>query len=265
MDLAHPALPRDEVVAVATGTAFVVIGILAGAVAAVRRRGGVRVFAWLGVGAASTACRSSPRTPSVVAAPAGRIQAAAPWSGSTISYLLVVAATLAWRELSLGRLRLSWKRSSPPASDRAGRDRHLPREERRRACSPSPTPCSAAFGLLTLVTAVALPEGLLGRVHRAAAPWRVGRRHPHVRDRGAVHQPGPLVRLPLVPPARLARASRRSCSASAASHCGWSSTASGACSRSRTSWPSRAACSCPSCPRPRPTCAGPAWPQCTSP
>jgi len=44
LDLAHPALPRDEVVAVATGTAFVVIGLLAGAVAAVRRRGGVRTL-----------------------------------------------------------------------------------------------------------------------------------------------------------------------------------------------------------------------------
>ena len=42
-------LLRDKVVAIGTGTAFVVVGLVARAVAAVRRRTGVRVFAWLGV------------------------------------------------------------------------------------------------------------------------------------------------------------------------------------------------------------------------
>ena len=205
MDLAHPSLPRDEVVAVATGTAFVVIGVLAGAVAAVRRRGGVRVFAWLGVWSAFYGLQELAATPSVVAALPGGIQAAAPWVRVTISYLLVVAATLAWRELSLGRLRLLLERDRrrrPP--DRAGRDRRVPRDGRHRRVParqrPARRPRAAHPGDR------GRPAGEAGApVHRAAAPWRVGRRHSHVRDRGAVHQPGPLVRLPLVPPARLAR------------------------------------------------------------
>ncbi len=99
-----PPLPREDVVAICTGTAFVVVGLLAGAVAAVRRRGGVRVFLWLGVWSAFYGLQDLAGNASVVAALPGPLQGTASTVRMAISYLLVVAATLAWLELSLGRL-----------------------------------------------------------------------------------------------------------------------------------------------------------------
>ncbi|HYN01015.1 MAG TPA: PP2C family protein-serine/threonine phosphatase [Vicinamibacteria bacterium] len=163
MDLAHPALPRDEVVAVATGTAFVVIGILAGAVAAVRRRGGVRVFAWLGVWSALYGLQELAGTASVVAALPSSMQAAVPFVKTTISYLVVVAATLAWRELSVGRLRrlLEANVVAGLAIAAGGVGASLARSDARVFALGNAL--LAVFGLLVLVAAVVLPETLLGR------------------------------------------------------------------------------------------------------
>ncbi len=156
-------LTRDEVLAIATGTTFVVIGLLAGAVAAVRRRGGVRVFAWLGAWSALYGLQELVATPSVVAALPGGLQAAASWVRVTISYLLVVAATLAWRELSLGRLRLLLNAivAAGLAIALAGIGTFLATGD-TDAFLPA-NALLAALGLLTLVTAVVLPERLARR------------------------------------------------------------------------------------------------------
>lgn len=106
-ELASPGLTllRGGVVAVCAGTAFVVVGLLAGAVAAVRRRGGGRVFAWLGAWSPLHGLQELAGTPTVVAALPPGARAVVPHL-RVLSLLLVVAATLAWQELSLGRLRL---------------------------------------------------------------------------------------------------------------------------------------------------------------
>jgi len=100
-----PPVPRGDVLTILSGTAFVVVGLVAGAVAAVRRRGGVRVFLWLGVWSALYGLQDLSGTASVVAALPDWLRSAASTVRMAISYLLVVAATLAWLELSLGRLR----------------------------------------------------------------------------------------------------------------------------------------------------------------
>ncbi len=156
-------MARDEVLAICTGTTFVVIGLLAGAVAAVRRRGGVRVFAWLGVWSAFYGLQELAATPSVVAALPGGLQAAAAWARVAISYLLVVAATLAWRELSLGRLRLLLDTivAAGLAIALVGIGAFVATGD-TDAFLPA-NALLAAFGLLTLVAAVALPESLARR------------------------------------------------------------------------------------------------------
>lgn len=96
----------------------------------------------------------------MVAALPGGIQAAAPWVRVTISYLLVVAATLAWRELSLGRLRLLLDAivAAGLLIGLAGIGTFLLKGD-TDAFLPA-NALLAALGLLTLVAAVALPEGL---------------------------------------------------------------------------------------------------------
>lgn len=147
----------------ATGTTFVVLGLLAGTVAAVRRRAGVRVFAWLGAWSALYGVQELVATPSVVAALPGGLQAAASWVRVTISYLLVVAATLAWRELSLGRLRLLLNAivAAGLAIAVAGIGAFVATGDTDAFLSANAL--LAALGLLTLVTAVALPERLARR------------------------------------------------------------------------------------------------------
>lgn len=154
---------RDHVVAICTGTAFVVFGLLAGAMAAVRRRGGERVFGWLGLWSALYGLQELGRTAPAVAALPPALQAAVPYTNAAISYLLVVAATLAWRELSLGRLRrlLDAIVAAGLAIALAGIGTFLANGD-AHAFLPA-NALLAALGLLTLVTAVALPERLARR------------------------------------------------------------------------------------------------------
>ena len=62
------ALLRDQVLGICVGTAFVVVGLVACAVAAVRRRGGVRVFGWLGTWSAIYGLQELLRIPAAVLA-----------------------------------------------------------------------------------------------------------------------------------------------------------------------------------------------------
>jgi sigma-B regulation protein RsbU (phosphoserine phosphatase) len=157
------ALLRDQVVAICTGTAFVVVGLAAGAVAAVRRRGGVRVFAWLGVWSAFYGLQELGGTAPAVAVLPRSVQAVVPYATVAMSYLVLVAATLAWRELSLGRLRLLLDAIvvAGLAIAVAGVGTFLAKGN-PRAFQPA-NALLAVFGLLVLVTAVALPDRLARR------------------------------------------------------------------------------------------------------
>jgi sigma-B regulation protein RsbU (phosphoserine phosphatase) len=165
MDPASPGLTvlRGQVVAICTGTAFVVLGLLAGAVAAVRRRGGVRVFAWLGVWSALYGLQELGQTSSVVAALPPVAQAGVPHVKVAISYLVVVAATLAWLELSRGPLRLLLKVNVALGlaiavggfgTFSAGGDTRL---------FAVANNLIAVFGLVVLLTVVSLPAKVAGR------------------------------------------------------------------------------------------------------
>ena len=75
-------------------------------IAAIRRRSGARLFVWLGIWSATYGISLLTRSPAVVAALPRPIQTSVPYVNTVAAYLVVVVASLAFLELSLGRLRL---------------------------------------------------------------------------------------------------------------------------------------------------------------
>jgi phosphoserine phosphatase RsbU/P len=99
------AMLRDQVGEICFGTTFVVIGVAALAVAAIRRRSGVRAIVWLGIWSVVYGVLRLVGCSGFVAALPRGLQAAAPYVELAFTYLTVVVATMAWLELSRGKLR----------------------------------------------------------------------------------------------------------------------------------------------------------------
>ena len=108
-----PAILRSEVVGIMSGTIFVFIGLVACAAAcafaAVRRQSGVRLFAWLGIWSAMYGALLLADAPSLVAALPQRVRSGVPFLTMAIDYLFLVVVSLAWLELSAGKMRLFLK------------------------------------------------------------------------------------------------------------------------------------------------------------
>jgi sigma-B regulation protein RsbU (phosphoserine phosphatase) len=99
------AILRGELVEICIDSAFLFIGLTSCAIAALRRRSGVHIFLWIGVWSAAYGMMHLLGVRAVeVAFPAG-LRAAAPYAITAIEYLLVVVASCAWLELSVGALR----------------------------------------------------------------------------------------------------------------------------------------------------------------
>ena len=75
------------------------------AVAAIRRRTGGRAVVWLGLWSTIYGILGLAGAPAFVAALPRWVQAAAPGVRCGFTYLTIFVATMAWRELSLGKLR----------------------------------------------------------------------------------------------------------------------------------------------------------------
>ena len=99
------AMLRGQMIEICSGTAFLVIGLAAMAVGALRRRVGVSAIVWMGLWSAVYGILGLSGTPAFVAALPRAIQGAAPYVRIGFTYLIVVVATMAWREMSLGKLR----------------------------------------------------------------------------------------------------------------------------------------------------------------
>jgi sigma-B regulation protein RsbU (phosphoserine phosphatase) len=99
-------LVREQIADIALGSVFLFIGIAACFVAAIRRRGAVRLLVWLGLWSGLYGIGLLTRSPILVAALPPSIQATVVYVNTAIAYLLVVVASFAFRELSLGNLRL---------------------------------------------------------------------------------------------------------------------------------------------------------------
>jgi sigma-B regulation protein RsbU (phosphoserine phosphatase) len=104
---------RSEVVGIMSGTVFVFIGLVACAAAcafaAVRRQSGVRLFAWLGIWSAMYGALLLAEAPSVVAALPNWLRSGLPFLTMAIDYLFLTVVSLAWLELSVGKMRVFLK------------------------------------------------------------------------------------------------------------------------------------------------------------
>ena len=97
---------RGEVIDIILGTVFLSIGAIACAIAAIRWRRGVRILAWWGIFSGMYGLQTLIQTPTILKVLPHVLKSAMPYVSTAVMYLLLVSALFAWRELSLGRLRL---------------------------------------------------------------------------------------------------------------------------------------------------------------
>ena len=96
---------RGDVINVVLGTVFVTIGATACALAAIRWRRGTSILVWWGIWSAMYGLQTLLPTSILLKVLPPSLKPAALFLGTAVSYLLLVAALFAWRELSLGKLR----------------------------------------------------------------------------------------------------------------------------------------------------------------
>ena len=89
------AILRGQLIEICFGTTFIVIGMAALAVAAIRRRTGGRAVVWLGIWSTIYGVLGLSGAPAFVAALPRGLQAAAPGVRSGFTYLTIVVATMA--------------------------------------------------------------------------------------------------------------------------------------------------------------------------
>src|ERR1039458_3305223 len=91
------AVLRGQMIEICTGTTFVVIGLMALAVAALRRRSDVRAILWGGIWSAMYGVLSLVGVSLFISTLPGSLRIAAPYVRVAITYLMLVVATFAWR------------------------------------------------------------------------------------------------------------------------------------------------------------------------
>ena len=97
---------RGQVVDIVLGTIFLSIGATACAIAAIRWRRGVRILVWWGIWSGMYGLQTLVQTPAILTVLPHALKSATPYVSTAVMYLLLVSALFAWRELSLGKLRL---------------------------------------------------------------------------------------------------------------------------------------------------------------
>ena len=97
---------RGQVTDIVLGTIFLSIAATACAIAAIRWHKGVRLLVWWGIFSGMFGLQTLLQTPAIRATLPRALQLAAPFVSTAVMYLLLVSGLFAWRELSLGKLRL---------------------------------------------------------------------------------------------------------------------------------------------------------------
>jgi sigma-B regulation protein RsbU (phosphoserine phosphatase) len=98
------AMLRGQLTDIIGGSVFLFIGFATWSVATFRRRSGVRIFVWLGLWSAMYGAAQLSQSPAVVTASPRWLQMSAPYANTAMTYLLVVAGSLSFFELSLDRI-----------------------------------------------------------------------------------------------------------------------------------------------------------------
>jgi len=99
------AVLRGELICLFSGAFFVSSGAAAFAIAVIRRRGGVRLLVWIGLWSAIFGLNQLFQSPAIAAALPARMGPFLDLGAVSASYLTIVAAALAFLELTLGALR----------------------------------------------------------------------------------------------------------------------------------------------------------------
>jgi sigma-B regulation protein RsbU (phosphoserine phosphatase) len=94
-----------DVIDIVLGTVFLTVGATACAIAAIRWRKGVRILLWWGIFSGLYGLQKLGQTPTILTVLPHSLKSVAPYVNTTVLYLLLISALLAWRELSLGKLR----------------------------------------------------------------------------------------------------------------------------------------------------------------
>jgi phosphoserine phosphatase RsbU/P len=115
--VADPSLSllRSQLASIILGTVFLFFGLTACVIAAIRQRMEVRVLIWLGIWSGMYGTRLLAETPAVLAVLPRLLQSGAAYVVHAVTYLQVVAALLAWSELTAGKVRLFTRTMVIPA------------------------------------------------------------------------------------------------------------------------------------------------------
>lgn len=96
---------RGDIIEVCTGTTFIIVGLVALAIAALRRRGGVGAIVWVGIWSVFYGVLSLVGTRLFVTILPHGAQLAVPYVAAAITYLMLAVATMAWLQISRGKYR----------------------------------------------------------------------------------------------------------------------------------------------------------------
>jgi sigma-B regulation protein RsbU (phosphoserine phosphatase) len=96
---------RDRVADIIFGTVFLFVGFAACSIAAMRRQRGVRVLIWLGIWSAMYGARPLADSLAAIALLPHWFQVSLPYLDTVLSYLILVVASLAFLELTTGKMR----------------------------------------------------------------------------------------------------------------------------------------------------------------
>jgi sigma-B regulation protein RsbU (phosphoserine phosphatase) len=97
---------RGDVIDIVLGTAFLTVGVTACAIATIRWRRGVGILVWWGIFSAMYGLQTLGQTTIMLTVLPHSLMFVAPYLQTAVRYLLLVSALFAWRQLTLGKLRL---------------------------------------------------------------------------------------------------------------------------------------------------------------
>jgi len=97
---------RGDVINIILGTVFLAIGATACAIAAIRWRRSVRILACWGIFSGIYGLQKLGQSPTILMVLPHSFNSVTPYVNTAVMYVLLVSALFAWRELTLGKLRL---------------------------------------------------------------------------------------------------------------------------------------------------------------
>jgi len=97
---------RGDVINIVMGTVFLAVGATGCAIAAIRRRRGIGILVWWGISSGMFGLQTLGQTRTILTVLPRSLSSAALYVNTAVMYLLLIVLLFAWRELTLGKLRL---------------------------------------------------------------------------------------------------------------------------------------------------------------